>query len=500
MKSILKKTIWFCKNILVLTGLLLLAGSCRGQELTYNLSQAIDQAKKNSLEYKIAANTIKSYYYNYQYYKSGFLPKLSITGSLPDYYNTINSIVLPDGQNGFVSQNVASSSLNLNLLQNIGLTGGTVSFSSSLQRIDNFGSFRNTAYTTVPFTLRYSQNNLFYNDFKWQKRIEPLKFKEAQRKYTEDLEGISVSTISKYFDLLLAQVQLKLDRQNFFNIDTLTKITQSRFAIGTVQLNEVLQSKISLLNAKKAVANSTLSLQTAQQNFVKYLNIEKKTQILLTVPDSLVFFQIDADIALEKAKANRKYLIEFERRLLTAEQSVAQVKSQTGPSINLQANIGLTQTGNSFIQAYSNLLRNQSLVVGFYIPLLDWGVNKSNRKRAEANLELEKNNISQETLTIEQEILYQVMKWNMQMDQMANAREASNLAQQRYNISKQKYSAGSMSFTDFNNAQLDKDKAVIDYIYNIYTYWGLFYNLRKITLFDFLSHKDIELTDILNLK
>src|SRR5690606_15647942 len=138
-----------------------------------------------------------------------FLPKLSLNGNLPDYYRSINPITLPSGENSFVSQNVANSAVSLDLSQNIGFTGGRVSASTSLQRINNFGSYRNTAYTSVPFSLSYFQSNLFYNDFKWQKKIEPLRLQQSQRGYIENLESISYNTTAKYFELLLADVQLK---------------------------------------------------------------------------------------------------------------------------------------------------------------------------------------------------------------------------------------------------------------------------------------------------
>lgn len=486
-----KRFIIFC--LFIITGTVAIFAQ---QNHKLSLGEAIQLAQKNSLDYKIAMNLARSSYWNFQAYKSGFFPKLSLNGTLPDYYRTINAITLPNGQNAFISQNVANSNLNLNLSQNIGLTGGNISVGSSLRRIDNFGNIKEKAYTSVPFTFSYFQNNLFYNNFKWQKKIEPLRLQEAEKSYLENLETISYNTVGKYFELLLAEVQIKLDRQNFKNIDTLVKITQARFEIGTVQLNDVLQSKVSLLNAKKAVSNSTLALETAHQNLVRFLNPDKSVRIEPILPDTLFFFDIAPDLALEKAKGNRKFTIEFQRRRLEAEQAIARTKSETGPSINLRANVGVTQRGNTFTQSYSDLLRNQSVSIGFYIPLVDWGVNKSNRKRAEANLELEINTIAQQELSTEQEIYYQIMKWSMQKEQLDISKETSELAQRRYNIAKQKYSLGSISYTDFNNAQLDKDRAVTDYIYNIQNYWSLYYLIRRLTLFDFESNKNIEFTDL----
>ncbi|WP_442795892.1 TolC family protein [Pelobium manganitolerans] len=481
------------KILFIMTTFLWLGNDVYSQQAELDLSSALRIAKEKTLDYKIATNRAKSAYWNYEAFKAGFLPKLSLNGNLPDYYRTINSITLPNGQNDFVKQNVANTSVNLNLSQNLGFTGGNLAIGSSLRRIDNFGAFENKAYTAVPFTLSYFQNNLFYNDFKWQKKIEPLKLKESERQFVENLEDISYQTVEKYFTLLHTITQLKLDSQNLKNIDTLVKITQSRFDIGTVQLNDVLQSKVSLLNAKKAMAASELAMKVAKQDFFRYLGLEIIENLSLKTPDSLRFFKIDADVALREAKENRQFVIAFQRRKLQAQQEIARTKSSTGPTVNLYLNLGLTQTGSTLNQSYQDLLRNQTVTLGFNIPLVDWGVNRSNRKRAESNLELEENSISQEQLSIEQQIDAQVTRWNMQQEQMTIAKETRDLAERRYQLAKQKYTTGALTYTDFNNAQLDKDRAVTDYLNNLRDYWTSYYLVRKITLYDFENKRKINL-------
>lgn len=462
-----------------------------------SLSETIALAQKNSIDYKIALNMVRSSYWNYENYKAGLLPKLSLSGSLPEYYSAINSITLPNGQVTFIGQSVANTAFRLNLSQRIGATGGDLNFGSSLNRLDNFGNTRTTNFISVPFTISYAQSNLFYNDIKWKKKIEPLKLKEAQRLCLENLENISYSTVSQYFSVLLASVQLKLDEQNLKNIDTLVEVTKARFEIGTAQLNDVLHAKVSWLNAKSSLANTTLAVKRAQQTLLKYLNIDKSTVIKLESPDSVWLFDIGPELAIDKAQQNRKYVIEFQRIRLEAERNVAQTKAETGPQINFNANIGVTQTGTSYDQAYTDLLRNQSVTIGFRIPLLDWGVNKSNRKRAEANLELENNFISQEQLSAEQEIYYQVSKWSIQKSQIEISKETRKVAQQRYEIAKQKYLLGSLNFTDFNNAQLERDRSVVNYLNNLQNYWSMFYLIRKLTLFDFQTGRDIDLEGLL---
>ena len=481
---------------LFLSFFLILTDFCFSQSKVISLREAIQLAQKSSLDYKIAENITWSNYWDNQALKSAFLPKLFLAATIPEYFHSITRITLPTGEYDFVHQDAATSSLRVGLSQNIGFTGGRISMSSSLDRLDNFGTLKRTAYSSVPLSFNYYQSSFLYNDFKWQKKIQALRNEESKRDYMERLEEIANTTVSKYFDLLQAEMQCKLDVQNYRNIDTLVKITTSRYEIGTVQLNDLLQAKVSLLNAKKSIANSQLSLNLAKQSFIRFLNLDTKQPLTLEMPKDIKDFEIKVDQAIALAKNNRKAFIEFQRRSLEARQAVAKVKSSTGPQFTFSTNIGFTQRGNTFNQAYNQLLNNQTVVCGISVPLIDWGVNKSNRKRAEANLDLEGITINQQTLSLEQEITVQILRWNMQKEQTEIGKEASELANQRYNIAKQKYSLGSITFTDFNNAQMDKDRAVTDYVNNLRSYWTIYFLVRKLTHYDFEKNAILTLQDI----
>ncbi|SFA54135.1 Outer membrane protein TolC [Pedobacter suwonensis] len=461
----------------------------------FTLFESIDMARKNSLDTKISTYAKQSSYWDFAAYKAGFLPKFSLRGVLPNYFRSINILTLPNGKNDFISQNVANSSLSLNLSQNVGFTGGNLVVSSSLQRLDNFGNNHYKSYTSVPLSVSYTQSNVFYNELKWRRKIEPLKLEESKRAFFESIENISYSTTEKFFALLKADIQLKLDQQNLKNIDTLLKISKSRFEIGTINLNELLQAQVSHLNARKGLSASVLHREVALQTFSRYLNAQLEKGTELELPEDMHFFAVELDRAITMTKDNRKYYYEFKRRKLEAQQEIQRTKSLTGPSFSINANIGLTQSDQHLGAAYNDLLRNQAVGISFYFPLMDWGVNKSNRKRAEANLYLEENRISQQEMTMEQDVSYQVMRWQLQKELIQIAKETRDLATRRYNVAFQKYTIGSLNFTDFNNALLDKDRATNEYVDTLQGYWLLYYSIRMLTLFDFERNNNLALDE-----
>src|SRR5690606_3214723 len=219
-------------------------GHLSAQERTITLQEAVRLAQEHSFEYKVALNSYQSSVWSYRNYIASFRPMLYLDGTVPNYSRAISKITLPTGEDTFVLQNQAYSTLNLGIRQNVALTGGVVSVSSSLNRIDVFGNNRQIRYSSVPASISYYQNAIGYNPFKWQKEIEPLRFESADRAFVTRMEEIGGQTVRHYFDMLAAQARQELSRQNLAKADTLHGITRERFKLGTVAQSELLQLRL----------------------------------------------------------------------------------------------------------------------------------------------------------------------------------------------------------------------------------------------------------------
>ena len=130
------------------------------QQIT--LKQAIAIAQEKSPEYKALINQNQASYWRYRNYKAGFLPQLRLQATLPQYRNSVNRIVLDDGSDDFRRSNQIRFDGSISLNQNIALTGGTISVSSQLERIDRFEPSESTGFAVIPFSLNY---NVRYKKF-----------------------------------------------------------------------------------------------------------------------------------------------------------------------------------------------------------------------------------------------------------------------------------------------------------------------------------------------
>ena len=466
------------------------------QSKKITLNEAIAIAQKKSPDYKINLNRNQANYWRFRRYKASFLPELSLNATLPEYSNAITRQPNDQGQDIFVNRNQLLLEGGLSLSQSIPYTGGTLFLRSNLERVELFGSNENINYAIVPFSINYFQNSLFYNAFKWDKKIEPLIYEESKREFVENMEQISVNTARRYFDLLRAQIQLEVSETNLSNQDTLYQIAKGRYKVGKIAENDLLQMELTYLNSKNKVTSNTLQLKRASQNLARYLELGTEN-IALDIPEDLPLFDVDIDKALSEAQSNRKAVIEFRRRRLEAEKNVAEQKGNNRLRLGISANLGVSQNGDDFNNLFNNFNKQQSIRVSLGIPIFDWGVSKSRRKMAEANLDLTNNNINQDKQEFEQEIYLHVLNWSNQRDFLLTSEKAKIAATKSYEIATKRYVLDKIGITELNIALQKRDEAVLEYLNSLENYWRDYYVLRQLTLYDFINDKKIEAEDIL---
>lgn len=482
------------KKILILLCLLLSFTMFSQRQIT--LKEAITIAQKNSPDYKTLLNQNEASYWRFINYKASFLPQLRLDATLPQYSNSVNRITNDNGQDIFVRSNQARMDGNLSLNQNIALTGGTISFSTQVEKVNVFGDNSSTGFAVVPFSINYRQNSLFYNEFKWNKKIEPLLYEEAKREFIESMEQISLNTSIRYFALLKAQVQSIIAKSNLDNQDTLFQISKGRFKMGKIAENDLLQMELSVLNSKNDLTTNEINFKRTSQNLSRYLSLDTES-IILNIPKELSIFTVTLQKALEEAKENRKAVIEFRRKRLQAEQNVAEVIGSNRLQVRLNANFGISQQGAVFNDLFQNYNQQQNVSLSLGIPILDWGVSKSKRKLVEANKDLVNTNIEQDEQEFEQEIYLHVLNWQNQRNFLETAQKAQEIAIKRYDITKKRFVLGKITITDLNLALQEKDRSVLQYLNSLEKFWVDYYTLRRLTLYDFIENKKIEVNDII---
>jgi len=447
--------------------------------------EVIQMAKDQSPRAIQAKHTFRASYWEYRSYRAELLPNLILKGSLPDYRRNLKTIEDTEGKH-VIEENANQMAANLYLQQNIGLTGGTFRINTSMNRTDEFGKRDTSYYISSPIiNIGYSQPLFGFNSLKWKKKIEPLKYEEAKRTYLQEMENISMQASRLFFDMIMAQQNLKTAKLNYANTDTLYKIAKGRYNIGTIAENELLQMELSFLNAGSAVNEAEVDLQLKKLRLKSYLGLNDLYDLELIIPENIPEMELRFDEVLALAKENNPLIIQYQRQLIEADQNVAQTRAQRGLSAQLDVNYGLNQSAASISNVYKDPREQQNVSIDLTIPILDWGKGRGQVKMAQSRREVVRATVEQALIDFEQEMFLNVMQFNRQDDQVKISEKADLISQNRYNVTKERFLIGKIDVLDLNVAQSARDQAKTKYINTLGNFWQYYFNMRKLTLYDF---------------
>lgn len=480
------------KNILLVLATFAFSQILTAQnEREITLNEAIALARTQSVDAAVALNELKTAYWEYRTFRADLLPEVNLTGTLPNYKKSYSSYQNSDGTYGFVRNNYLELSGDLSIDQNIWLTGGKLSLSTSLDYIRQFGGNGKEQFMSVPINLELTQPIFGVNKLKWNRRIEPVRYEEAKAAFISATEDVTRKTITYFFQLLLAKETLATARQNELNAEHLYKVAGAKREMGQISENELLQLKLSALNAKAATTEAVSNLNANMFQLRAFLGMDEDEKLEPVVPESAPDIRMEYNEVLSKALERNSFAQNIRRRQLESDYAVATARGDLR-SVDLFASVGYTGLDKEFASAYNHLLDNQIVKVGVKIPILDWGKRRGKVRVAKSNREVVLSKIRQEQMNFNQDIFLLVEHFNNQAQQLSIAKEADIIAQQRYKTSIETFLIGKINTLDLNDAQNSKDQARQKHISELYNYWSYFYQIRSLTLWDFERDTELE--------
>ncbi|MDR1897465.1 MAG: TolC family protein [Prevotellaceae bacterium] len=460
--------------------------------LSFTIDEVVELAKEQSPEGIQAKHSFRASYWQYRSYRAGFLPSLVFSSTIPNFSRAMTAVQQEDGTYLYRQDYSNRISGAFNVEQNVPLTGGRITVGSSLSRTDILGDRGYVQYLSSPLNLTYSQSIFGLNDLKWDKKIEPLRYEEAKRRYLRAMENVSLTAIRYFFNLAEAQQRVATSEFNKTNTDSLYKMARGRYNIGTIGENEMLQSELNYMNSSATLNDAMLNLAASKNRLRSYLGFNESVDISIVIPEEAPNIVLDVEKIMAMAKENNPDILGYERQLIEAQRNVASAKASRGFSADLYMQFGLDQQSETIGNAYKKPGDMERVQLGLRIPILDWGRGKGRVKMAQSNEELVKVQVQQAVSDFEQEVILQVNQYNMQFDQLQITAKADTIAQNRYTVSMQRYKIDKIDITEMNNAQNDRDNAVLRHVSALRNYWTYYYTIRQLTLYDLQKNKPLE--------
>lgn len=473
--------------------ILFLSTSVNAQEIRLTLDDAITMAADSSLSAVKAKRSYQSGYWEYRAYKAARLPSLMLNLT-PAQYNR-NIVQRYDSENDrdvFRTQQSYYASGGFSIVQNVDWTGGALYLNSSLDFLRSFGDDAYSQFSSVPFRIGYSQSLIGYNQFKWDKLIEPLKYEKKKKELTYNMEQISEEAIIYFFSLAQAQAEYDLAVKNLASCDTLYKIGCDRHKIAAISKADLQTLKLDVINANNTLKNSEISLRRAMFQLASFLNMDKEQKLRIELPERPKLFTISASEALMYARENNPEFLTLKQNILESRQAVDRTKKESGINASLNASIGFNQVGSEFNQVWRNLLQQDMVSVSLSIPILDWGVRKGKYNMAKNNLNVVEISSRQTEQQIEEEVIMTVNDFNVQGGMIESAEEARLLAESAYEDTRMRFIIGKSDINSLSMALTRKDTAEKNYISALRNYWLSYYKIRRLTMYDFVNESMID--------
>ena len=453
-----------------------------------DLEETIRMANDSSLMAFRNENMYLSGYWEYRTYRAERLPSLSLDLVPSQYYRYITERYDSNlDHDVFRQQQMFSASGGLVMKQNLDLTGGTFYVESNLEYMHNFGNDKLTQFTSIPFRIGYSQDLMGFNPFRWDKKIEPLKFEKVKKEFLYNSEQVAEEAVSCFFNLAMAQAEYQLAMDNLASSDTLYQIGKQRQKIAAISKADLLTLQLDYVNARNTLENTKIALKRAMFSLASFLGLDKDTQIQIELPDFPRELIVPIEDAILMAKTNSPSILEHRQNILESERDVNRTKVESRLNANLNISVGYNQVADSFRYVYQGLLRQDLVSLTLSIPLVDWGVRKGRYNMAVNDLNVVRIAAQQAEVDLEKEVIMTVNDFNIQQSMIASAQEALDLATIAYDQTRQRFIIGKADINSLTLSLNRQQEAQKNYILALQNYWLNYYKLRRLTLYDFNS-------------
>lgn len=372
--------------------------------------------------------------------------------------------------------------------------GGSFYGSTQLGYLRTFGDVNATQFMTVPISVGYKQDLIGFNALRWNRQIEPLKLALAEKVLAYDTEMASVEAVQKFFNLALAQDQLRMSEEYLSSCDTIYSIAEKRYRIASISKAELSILELEKTNARNTMANARIARQRAMQELASYLGMDRNTDIELVLPISLANLHISADDAIGYARENNPQYLSAQQQTLEAKRNAERARVEKNLSVSIDASIGLNQVAERFADAYRRPQAQDMATITLTVPIKDWGKRKNAYLAAKSQVEAAEKTALEAARVTELDVVNSVSEFNERQAIVETAREALTIAENAYTATLQRFIRAQANVNDLSLAQTHWQTARQNQIASLQNYWLSYYHLRCITLYDFQRHEVIRHT------
>ena len=459
------------------------------QRVVLDLNRTVRLATDSSLSAQRYQSVYDASRYQYQSWLASRKPQIALESKPVSYERYITQRYLSaEDIDVYRQQRTFYSQAGITATQTMESWGGSFYGSTQLGYMRTFGDDNQTQFMTIPISVGYKQELLFYNPLKWARQIEPLKLARAEKELAYGIETTREEAVERFFALAIAQDQLRMAEEYLASCDTIYAIAERRYKIASIPKAELSILELEKTNARTTLANARIARIRATQELAVYLGMDRQTEIELIIPSVVGTLHIDAADAIRLARENNPKYLESQQQTVEARREAERAKIEKNLSMSLDASIGLNQVAERFADAYRHLLSQDMATITLSVPLKDWGKRKNAYLAARSTVDAAERAEQESARDTELDVVLTVADFNERQAIVETSHQALTIAEDAYTQTLQRFIRAQANAYDLSLAQSHWQTARQNQITSLQNYWLAYYHLRRLTLYDYERH------------
>jgi len=478
--------------IAVLLGIIMLAGisGAKAQE-ALTLDKALSIAESQSPDLQLSILNLERFQKNLEAQRAALKSRFALEVAPVEYSN----------QRRFdtrVSEWYTNENFNSNarfvVSQPILWTDGTISLSNEFGWQSSNSSSSGFSESEVFYNNLYLNLNqpLFtYNRLKLDLKVLELNLENANINYAMQRLNLERNVTQFFYNVYMAQMNLSIAKEELENTQKSYDIIVNKVQAGLAAREELYQAELNLATSKSSLQNNEVSFENAKDQLKLYLGMDLFEDILILADISANPVPVDLDRAIENGLNSRMELRQREIDIENSQFDLIQTKSLNEFRGDLNLRVGITGDHPELNQIFDNTTKSPSVALSFNIPLFDWGEKKARIAAAEAAIQSQQLNFSEEKKQIIVGIREVFRNIQNQLNQIEIAKQNERNAQLTYEINLERYENGDLTGMDLNLFQTQLSEKKITYSQALINYKIELLNLKIQSLYDFEKGEEI---------
>lgn len=393
----------------------------------------------------------------------------------------------------YTNENFESSAM-FRVEQPILFSDGTISLTNEFGWNSSNSTAAGSSESEVFFNNLYLNLNqpLFtYNRLKLELSELELNLENANISYAMERLNLERNVTEFFYNVYMAQMNLNIAKEELDNTQKSYDIIVNKVEAGLTAREELYQAALNLSTSKSNLQNSEVNFENAKDQLKLYLGMDLFEDILILADVSANPVPIDLDKAIENGLNSRMELRQREIDVETSQFDLIQTKSLNEFRGDMNLRFGFTGDNKDINMIFDNPTSSPSVALSFNIPIFDWGEKKARIAAAEAAIQSQELNLSEEKKQIIVGIRQVYRNLQNQLNQIAIAEQNVENAQLTYEINLERYENGDLTGMDLNLFQTQLSEKKIAYSQSLINYKIELLNLKIQSLFDFETGEQI---------